>query len=56
MLPIDSNRYVKFFMHGMEKRFQSRDRLIKVEHVDVTSRLLSWMLEITYQHFIPIYK
>jgi hypothetical protein len=55
-LLIDSNRFLKFFILGMEKWFQFGYRLIKVEHVGVTSRLLSWMLEIAYQHFIPLYK
>jgi len=30
----------------MGKWFQSRDKMIRVEHASVTSRLLSWMLEI----------
>jgi len=30
----------------MEKWFQLGDRLIRVEHADVTSRLMNWMLEI----------
>lgn len=46
VLPIDSNRCVKIFRLGMENWFQPKDRLIKVEHVGVTSPLLSWILEI----------
>ncbi len=45
-LAIDSNTCVKIFRLGMEKWFQPKDRLIRVEHVGVTSPLLNWMLEI----------
>ncbi len=45
-LPINSNRFVRIFKLGREKRFQREDRLIRVEHVCVTSPLLNWMLEI----------
>jgi len=30
----------------MEKWFQLKDRLRRVEHVGLTSRLMNWMLEI----------
>jgi len=45
-LSIYFNRCVKIFRLGMEKWFQTKDRLIKVEHVNVTSPLLNSMLEI----------
>lgn len=45
-LPIDFDRCVKIYIPRMEKWFQLEDRLIKVEHVNVTSRLMNWMLEI----------
>jgi len=35
----------KLFL-GMECWFKIRDRLVKMDHVKVTSRLLNWMLEI----------
>lgn len=31
---------------GMECWFKIRDRLVKMDHVKVTSRLFNWMLEI----------
>jgi len=43
-LPIDIG--VKLFILRMESLFKARDRLIKVEHANVISRLLSWNLEI----------
>jgi hypothetical protein len=45
-LPIDSIRCVKIFLPGMEKLFQPGDRLIRIEHVSVTFKLLSWKLEV----------
>jgi hypothetical protein len=46
ILLISSNRCVKIFIPGMEKWFQLRDKLVKVEHVGVISRLVSWLLKI----------
>jgi hypothetical protein len=40
-LPIDLNRYVKIFIHGMEQWFQAWDKLVRIEHVNETSMLLS---------------
>jgi hypothetical protein len=37
MLLINSNKSVKIFIPSMEKWFQFGDRLIRVEHVGVTS-------------------
>ncbi len=45
-LPIDSNGSMKILTTGLETWFQLGDRLIRIEHVSVMSRLLSWMLEI----------
>jgi len=33
-------------MLGMEKLFQLGDKLVRVEHVGVISRLLNWKLEV----------
>jgi hypothetical protein len=33
-------------MHGMEILFQLGHKLVKVEHVGVISKLLSWKLEV----------
>ncbi len=43
-LPIDFDKCVKIYILGMEKWFQLGDRLIRVEHANVTSRLMNWML------------
>lgn len=45
-LLIDYNGSVKILRPGLETWFQLGDRFIRIEHVNVTSRLLSWMLEI----------
>ncbi len=37
---------MKFFISNMECLFRAKNRLIRVEHVGITSRLLSWNLEI----------
>jgi hypothetical protein len=34
------------YIFGMEKWFQLEDRLIRVERVDLTSKLMNWMLKI----------
>lgn len=46
ILLIKHNRYVKIFIPRMECWFRIGHRLEKVEHVKVTSRILSLMLEI----------
>jgi hypothetical protein len=45
-LLVDSDRCVRIFMLGMEKLFQLGDKLVRVEHVGVISRLLNWKLEV----------
>jgi hypothetical protein len=45
-LLINYNGSVKILTPGLETWFQLGDRLIRIEHVNVTSQLLSWMLEI----------
>lgn len=45
-LPINRNRLVKIFVPNMEKLFKPRNKIVKVEHVRVTSKLLSWILEV----------
>jgi hypothetical protein len=48
-LHVDYNRYVKIFILRMEQYgFKPRNRLVRIEHVGVTSRLMSWMLEIDH--------
>jgi hypothetical protein len=44
-LPIEENRSTKIFIPGMEWWFRLGDRLTRVEHAGVTSRMLSWILE-----------
>jgi hypothetical protein len=39
VLPISLDGCVKIFILKMEKWFQPRDRLLKIEHTSVTSRL-----------------
>lgn len=41
VLPISSNKCVKIFKPRMEKWFQPGDRLVRVEHASVTSKLVS---------------
>ncbi len=46
ILLVKHNRYVKIFIPRMECWFRIGDRLERVEHLEVTSRILSLMLEI----------
>ncbi len=46
MLLIKHNRYVKIFIPRMECWFKIGDRLERVKHGGITSRILSLMLEI----------
>jgi hypothetical protein len=43
---VKENRCVKIFILNMEQWFKPRDMLVKVEHVGVTSKLISWILNI----------
>ncbi len=45
-LLVKGNRYVKILILGMEQWFKLGDRLVRVEHASVTSRLISWILDI----------
>ncbi len=44
-LPIEENGYAKIFIPSMECYFRPGDRLIRVEHVGVTTRMLNFILE-----------
>ncbi len=46
ILPISLDRCVKIFILRMENWFQPRDRLVRVEHAGVISKLVSWLLKI----------
>jgi len=39
---ISPNHFARFYIPGVEDLFQTRDRLVKVEHAGSRSRLISW--------------
>jgi hypothetical protein len=44
-LPVDQSRFVKIFVPSMEELFKPGDRIVRLEHAGVMSRLL-WILEV----------
>ncbi len=38
--------YVKFYMFNMEELFRVGDRIIKIEHATIVSRMLNWKLNL----------
>jgi hypothetical protein len=41
---ISSNHFARFFILGVEDLFQTRDRVVRVEHAGSRSRLISWRI------------
>jgi hypothetical protein len=39
---VSLNHFARFYIPGVEDLFQTRDRLVKVEHAGSRSRLISW--------------
>lgn len=44
-LPIKENKYAKIFIPSMKCCFRLGDRLVRVEHVGVTTKMLNWIFE-----------
>jgi hypothetical protein len=42
---IIEQHYIKFYIHNMEKMFSERDRVIKVDHSGIVSKMSSWRLD-----------
>ncbi len=45
-LPIDQSRF--FFILGMQDLITPKDRIVRIEHVGVISKLLSWILKVDH--------
>lgn len=41
ILPIEGDRYVRIFIPSMESIYKKGNKVAKIKHADVTSRLLS---------------
>jgi len=35
-----------FYMQGMKYMFRARDRMIRIEHIGIISRMISWSLNV----------